>query len=283
MNRRDFLHSLFYGLAGTVLLNNIDVAYAASGNRKLRKIGLQLYTVRRDLERDFEATLRRIADLGIKEVEFAGYFGRSPEQIYKLLKTLRLVSPSAHITTETLRKSLPDAIKTAKIIGHKYLVLGYLPEEERRSLNDYRKLIRLLNPTGEECRKAGLQFAYHNHDFEFAEIDGKTPYDLILAETDAQAVKMELDLYWITKAGLSPISYFERHPGRFPLVHVKDMDNTARKFFTEVGRGVIDFRKIFSHAKTAGIEHYFIEQDETPGEPIESVKISLKNLQALKF
>lgn len=265
------------------MLNNISIIGEASAKGKLSGIGLQLYTVRRSLEQDFEITLRRIAALGIKEVEFAGYFDRSPKRINKLLRSLGLASPSAHISTETLRKGLPQAIEAAKIIGHKYLVLGYLPEGERRSLDDYRKLIKLLDRAGEECRKAGLQFAYHNHDFEFVAIDGKMPYDLILAETDARTVKMELDLYWITKAGLSPISYFEKYPGRFPLVHVKDMDGTPRKFFTEVGGGVIDFGTIFSKANEAGIKHYFIEQDETPGEPLESVKISLKNLKALKF
>jgi sugar phosphate isomerase/epimerase len=125
--------------------------------------------------------------------------------------------------------------------------------------------------------------AYHNHDFEFAAIGGTVPYDLILAGTDPRTVQMEMDLYWVTKAGLNPVSLFEKHPGRFPLVHVKDMDNTPRKFFTEVGRGVIDFRTVFSKAKEAGIKHYFIEQDETPGDPLESVEISLNYLRALKF
>jgi sugar phosphate isomerase/epimerase len=283
MNRRTLLQNLAGGIAGTLLFNNISITGEASDKRKLSKIGLQLYTVRKSMEQNFETTLRRIAALGIKEVEFAGYFNQSPERINKLLESFRLAAPSAHINTEMLCDRLPQSIEAAKIIGHQYLVLGYLPEEKRKSLDDYKKLIRLLNRTGEECRKAGLQFAYHNHDFEFIEIDNKIPYDLILAETDAHAVKMELDLYWITKAGLNPVSYFEKYPGRFPLVHVKDMDNTPQKFFSEIGRGIINFRKILSKAGEAGIKHYFIEQDETPGEPLESVKISLRYLQALKF
>ena len=111
---------------------------------------------------------------------------------------------------------------------------------------------------------------------------GKLPYDLILAETDPQTVKMEMDLYWITKAGFDPVTYFKEYPKRFELVHVKDMDATPEKSFTEAGRGVIDFKKIISKAREAGIRHYFIEQDKTPGEPLESVKISLKYLQSLK-
>jgi len=277
------LHNLVCGLAGAVLSNDIGNADAASGTGKSSRVGLQLYTVRKSLQLDFEATLRRVAELGIKEVEFAGYFDQPPARINKLLKRLGIRAPSAHISTETLRNGLPSAIESAKIIGHKYLVLGYLPEEERKSLQDYGRLVDLLNRAGEECSRAGLRLAYHNHDFEFAAIGGIVPYDLILAGTDPRTVQMEMDLYWVTKAGLNPVSLFEKHPGRFPLVHVKDMDSTPRKFFTEVGRGVIDFVKIFSKAKEAGIKHYFIEQDETPGDPLESVGISLNYLRALKF
>lgn len=280
MNRRTLLKSIVYGIGGGILFDEIS---AASGRKTLPKIGLQLYTVRRDLEKDFEGTLRLVAALGIKEVEFAGYFGQKPEEIKKLLKSLKISAPSAHTDTESLRQNLTQTIETAKVIGHKYLVLGYLPENERKSLDSYKKLIELLNKTGEECRKADLQFAYHNHDFEFTKLEEKIPYDLILSETDIQNVKMQLDLYWTTKAGKNPISYFEKYPGRFPSVHVKDMDDTAKKSFTEVGRGVIDFKKIFSKADQAGIRHYFIEQDETPAAPLESVKISLNYLKKLKF
>ena len=280
MNRRTLLKNMVYGIGGGVLFNKTG---AASGRKTLSKIGLQLYTVRRDLEKDFEGTLRLVSALGIKEIEFAGYLGKKPENIKKLLKELKLSAPSAHIGTETLRKDSAKTIEDAKIIGHKYLVLGYLPEGERKSLDDYKKLIELINKSGEECRKADLQFAYHNHDFEFLKLEEKIPFDLILAETDSENVKIELDLYWTTKGGKNPVDYFEKYPKRFPLVHVKDMDNTPKKSFTEVGRGVIDFKKIFSKADRAGIRHFFIEQDETPGAPLESVKISLKYLKELKF
>ncbi len=282
MNRRTLLKNLTFGIGGAVLLNNFSFPAKTFG-KNLSKIGLQLYTVRRDLEKDFEGTLRKVASLGIGEVEFAGYFNQKPQVIKKLFKQLKLGAPSSHISTEDLRKNLSKAIEDAKIIGHKYLVLGYLPEEERKSLDDYKKLIELLNKTGEECHKNGLQFAYHNHDFEFKKIEDKIPYDLILAETDEQKLKMEMDLYWISKAEFDPIFYFEKHPGRFPLVHVKDMDNSQKKYFTEVGRGTINFKKIFGASKIAGIKHYFIEQDETPDEPLESVKISLEYLRELRF
>lgn len=283
MDRRNFLKGSSVGFGGAILLSNKTVSGKIFAAKYLKKIGLQLYTVRNELQNSFEETLRKVAALGINEVEFAGYFGQKPETIKSLLKRFDLASPSAHIDTETLRKILPKAIEDAKTIGHKYLVLGYLPEQERKTLDDYKKLVELLNKAGEECKKAGLQFAYHNHDFEFKTTDGKIPYDLILAETDAEKVKMELDLYWITKAGFDPLLYFEKYPKRFPLVHVKDMDKTFEKSFSEVGRGTIDFKQIFAKSKLAGIEHYFIEQDETPADPFESVKISLKFLRELRF
>jgi sugar phosphate isomerase/epimerase len=283
MNRRTLVRAVVYGLGGAVWLNNSSLTGEAAGRKKLSKIGLQLYTVRRQLERNFDETLKQVAALGVKEVEFAGYFGQNPARIKTLLKSLKLAAPSAHISTETLRSGLAKALEDARVIGHKYLVLGHLPESERKSLDDYKEMIELINKAGEECRRAGVQFAYHNHDFEFIKIEDKIPYDLILAETDAQKVRMELDLYWISKAGVDPIPYLEKHPGRFPLVHVKDMDDTPKKFFTEVGHGTIDFKKIFSKAAVAGIRHYFIEQDETPAAPLESVKTSLKYLKELRF
>jgi len=282
MNRRTLLKNLAYGFGGAVLLYNTSFKVEAGAKKKLSKIGLQLYTVRRELERDFEETLRQVAALGVDEVEFAGYFGQKPERVRELLKKFGLASPSAHISTETLRGGMSQAIANAQTIGHQYLVLGWIPEAER-SLDGYKKLVELLNKAGEACQKANLQLAYHNHDFEFKKIDGQTPYDLILAETDREKVKLELDLYWISKAGADPLVYFEKQPGRFPLVHVKDMDATEKKYFTEVGRGTIDFKKIFAKAKTAGVKHFYIEQDETPAAPLESVRISLKYLRELRF
>ena len=280
MNRRTLLRALAYGFGGAILLDKINITAEAA---KLSKIGLQLYTVRRELKQDFEGTLRKVAALGIKEVEFTDYFGQNPARVKELLKNLKIAAPSVHTNTKTLRDGLAKAIEDAKIIGHQYLVLGWLPEEERKSLDDYKRLVELINKAGEECGKAGLRFAYHNHDFEFKELEKQIPYDLILAETDAAKVKMELDLYWISKAGFDPLAYIEKHPKRFPMVHVKDMDATPKKYFTEAGRGTINFGKIFAKADTAGIKHYYIEQDETPAAPLKSVEISLKYLKELRF
>jgi sugar phosphate isomerase/epimerase len=128
-----------------------------------------------------------------------------------------------------------------------------------------------------------VQFAYHNHDFEFAPLEGKVPYDLLLERTDPRAVKLEMDLYWTVKGGASPVEYFERHPGRFHLLHVKDMDATPRRFFADVGRGTIDFKSIFARSRKAGVRHYFVENDEPAGSPFDSLRASFDYLRRLEF
>lgn len=283
MKRRTFLNHTFAGALGGLSLAKSNLAASIFKKRKLSRIGLQLYTVRRELEKDFAGTLAQVAALGFGEVEFAGYFDHTPQQVKAILDRNHLSAPSAHIPISALRGDLQQAVEAAQIIGHQYLICAWLPPEERKSLDDYKKLVDLFNSAGERVKKAGLQFGYHNHDFEFVPDGGKIPYDLILAGTDPKAVIMEMDLYWVTKAGQSPLHYFSSHPGRFPLVHVKDMDATPKRFFTEVGRGVIDFKPIFASAGKAGIKHFFVEQDETPGSPFSSIKVSIDYLKQLEF
>jgi len=283
MKRRAFLNNLVVSSLGGFALTRTSSLFAFPVNKRLSRIGLQLYTVRNPLEKDFEGTLAKVASLGYTEVEFAGYFNHKPAEVKAILNRYNLSSPSAHISTSVLRGNLQEAIDAAHMVGHQYIVCAYLPAEERRTMDDYKRLIDRFNSAGEQFRKAGIQFAYHNHDFEFQRMDEKLPYDVILAETDPVTVKMEIDLYWITKAGQNPLEYFRRYPGRFPLAHIKDMDATPKRFFTEVGQGTIDFKKILSSAGTAGFKHYFVEQDETPGSPFSSIKISFDYLKQLQF
>jgi len=161
---------------------------------------------------------------------------------------------------------LTKVIADAKAIGNRYIVCAYIEAEERRSLDDYRQHDELFNLVGETCRVAGIQFAYHNHDFEFEPIEGKIPFQVLLAETDPALVKIEMGLYWITKGGGEPFEYFEANPGRFVMFHVKGIDATPRRH-TEVGRDSIHFERIFSRAEQAGAKHFFVEQDESPRLP----------------
>lgn len=280
MNRRHFINRLTLAAAGLSLYNRNALA---AGKRRLSRIGMQLYTVRRELEKEFEGTLAQVAALGYKEVEFAGYFGHKPEEVKTILKRLKLDAPAAHVQLSELRGDLRPLIDAAHTIGHKYLLVAWLPPEERRTLDNYRRLADLYNEAGARMQREGVQFAYHNHDFEFVPLEGKIPYDLLLERTDPSIVKLEMDLYWTVKGGAKPVEYFERHPGRFHLLHVKDMDSTPRRFFADVGRGVIDFKPIFARSRAAGVRHYFVENDEPSGSPFESLRVSFDYLRRLEF
>lgn len=286
MQRRIFIDTVVRGAVGA--WGGLRLAQSAFGNAanpgsKVEKVGLQLYTVRNQLKADFDGTLAKVAAIGYKEIEFAGYYDRTPEQVKAVLEKNHLSSPSAHVQLIQMQGDWEKTVETAKTIGHRYLVLAYLQPNERKTLDDYKRLAERLNRAGEVCQKAGLQMAYHNHNFEFDVLDGEIPYDVLLNGTDAKLVKMELDLYWIVKAKQQPETYFARYPNRFRLVHVKDMDNTPKQFFTEVGRGVMDFKRLLAQARKAGVEHYFVEQDECPGSPLDSIQISFDYLHRLTF
>jgi sugar phosphate isomerase/epimerase len=275
ISRRRFLNAAALS-AGAACL---PTACAA---RKLGKIGLQLYTLRNEMGKDLPGTLAQVAGIGYKEVEFAGYFNRPPQEIRALLDKHGLTAPSAHVPLNAVEKEMDKTIEAAKVVGHRYLVCPFLMPNDRRTIDDYKRHAATFNRAGEACKKAGIQFAYHNHDFEFMPLGGQMPFDVLLAATDAKLVQIELDLYWIVKAGQDPLAYFAKHPGRFPLVHVKDMADTPQKNFTEVGRGTIDFKKIFARAGQAGIKHYFVEQDQSPA-PAESIKTSFAYLSKLDY
>jgi len=250
---------------------------------RLSTIGLQLYTVRRNLERDFEGTLAQVAKVGFREVELAGLFGRAPKDVRSSLEREGLHVPSMHVDLPEIQTAFARTLETGTALGVGYIICAWLAPEERESLEDYKRHIETFNRAGEQAKEAGIQFGFHCHDFEFVPLQGVVPYDLLLKDTDASLVQMEMDLYWITKAGADPLSYFRQYPGRFPLVHVKDMDATPEKGFTEVGKGVVDFRRVFAQAKLGGIRHYFVEQDETKGPAIESARESYEYLETLDF
>lgn len=284
IDRRTFLKGLG-AVTGAAAIGLPPVsAKAADTSKRLERIGLQLYTLRRDMERDFEGTLQTVAAIGYNEVEFAGYFGRSPASVRATLDRLGLAAPAAHIgTPASLTKDWEKTIEAGKVMGHRYLIVAWIEEKERRTLDDYRRYADLFNAAGETARKAGVRFAYHNHDFEFVPLDGKVPYDLLLERTDPALVAMEMDLFWIRKAGRDPLEYFRRSPGRFEAVHVKDMDGSPQQRMVDVGKGKIDFARIFAQGKKAGIRHFFVEHDDPQPSAIESVRTSYRYLKRLKF
>ncbi|KQS33648.1 sugar phosphate isomerase/epimerase [Dyadobacter sp. Leaf189] len=287
ISRKSFMKASALMLA-TPMLSKLNWESKAAS-----KIGLQLYTLRNELSKDLLGTLKKVSAIGYKEVELFGYsdgkfFGKTPKEFKAMLGDLGLNPVSGHYgagvenktAKGTLSNNWQQAIDDAAEIGQKYAVCAYLTDKERQSIDQYKSYVDLFNKSGEVAKKAGLQFGYHNHDFEFKKIDGQLPYELI-ASTDPNLVKLELDLYWIVKAGMDPVDLFKKYPGRFPLWHVKDMDKTDQSF-AEVGTGSIDFKKIFDARKTAGLTHFFVEQDVAKRPPLEAIEISFKNVTKMK-
>jgi sugar phosphate isomerase/epimerase len=291
MDRRTFLKTA--GTVGAVTLLPARLSWAA-GDHRIEKVGLQLYTVRDLMKDDFDGTIAKVAAIGYKEVEFAGYFGRTPQQVRAACDKNGLAAISTHIQWDELDDKFPSVIDAAKAIGMNYIVNPWIPEEQRKSPDIWKKAADKFNRCGEQTKKAGIQFAYHNHWFEFLPVNGKLPYDELLRQCDANLVKMEMDLCWITAAGGDPLKYFNRYPGRFPLVHVKDLKTLpkvtsggAQNYgdtvdLTEVGSGVIDWKKIFAQSQKAGIKHYIVEHDH-PAAPFESIKTSYEYLARIRF
>lgn len=257
--------------------------------------GVQLYTVRELMKQDFRGTLTRIAALGYREVEFSGYFGQSPKTIRTLLDDLGLAAPSAHAGDALLGPDATRAIDDALTVGHRYLVVAWVAPEQWRDLDGWKRRAQAFNRAGELCRRAGLQFCYHNHHFEFAQIQGQRPYDLLLADCDAQLVQMELDLCWAAAARQDALQLLRDHPGRFPLVHLKQLRALPRldggdvlslrmeeagELMTEVGPGVVDFKRLLADPASRGIRHFFVEHDQ-PAAPLQSVATSLRYLRSL--
>lgn len=237
------------------------------------KIGLQLYTLRDDIAKDVKGVIGKVAAAGYKEVETFGlskeqkFFGLSVKEFGQLLKANNLTTPSGHyMPSEMLfENGNGDDVKklcdVGNTLGHKYIVIPYLEAGRRKSIDQYKALAERMNKAGEICKKGNLQLAYHNHDFEFLEIDGQRGYDVFMNETDKGLLKLELDLYWVVRAGLNPVDLFKKQPGRFPMVHIKDMDKVDRTKNTEIGNGSINFKKIIANAKLGGIKHYYVEHE----------------------
>lgn len=259
--------------------------------------GLALYTVRDDMGKDAQATLKAVADAGYTNIEAAGYedgkfYNMSPDAFKSLLQELNLTPISTHqgsVTLENAEAMMADV----KAAGFEYFVIPVPPmglfkvDSETRTMSmtgGAKNLAEILNTLGEKANAAGLQLLYHNHDFEFKkDADGIVPIDYLLENTDPDYVNFQMDLFWVKKAGADPLAYFEKYPGRFKIWHVKDMDEQGR--FAPVGEGTIDFTRILDKKDRSGMKYYMVEQDQTFDgmEPLEAIKISHKGLKKFGF
>ncbi|UPQ75924.1 sugar phosphate isomerase/epimerase family protein [Chryseobacterium nepalense] len=287
MHRKDFIKLSSLGFLG---LYSCGIS---PFKKRQNTLAIQLYTVRDAMSANPEKTLERLAAMGFTGLEIYAYnstfFGKTPQEFQRILKNtgLRVIS-SHHITGNfnkgqgTLLYNWEKSVEDLHFIGSEYMVCSYLFPQER-NLENYKKLPELLENSGKVTKEAGIQFAYHNHDFEFEKFDdNRNVYDFILENSSPELVKMELDLYWISKAGIDPLMYFEKYPGRFPLWHVKDM-KAGTKDFTEIGNGTIDFERIFKAGKQAGLQYWFLEQDSSDKDIFESICISNEFIAKNRF
>lgn len=268
MKRREFVKlSSSIAISTTVLPSLVSCSSSATAHN----YGLGIYTVRDAMFSDPQGTLQRLKEIGYTDVELWSYdkgnfFNTPAAELKIMLDDLEMTASSLHVGIGPLSNELDMVIEAASTLGQKYINCNYLSEEERQSLDQYRGYVDLFNAVGEKTKSAGMQFGYHNHDFEFFDFEGTKPYDLLLDGCDADLVKFEMDMYWMTYANEDPAAYFNRYPGRFPLWHVKDMD--ADKKFAPVGSGTIDWQKVFALSEQAGLEQFFVEQDQPHSDDI---------------
>lgn len=242
----------------------------------MTQVGLQLYTVRDDMEQDFEGTLRKIAALGYQGVEFAGYFGRTAEQVKAILEETGLTVLGAHTPYVKLRDSLDEEIAFNKAIGNTTLIMPFLEEGDRQR---WHEIFEEMDKIGQRCAEAGVTFCYHNHEFELTQhLDGQPVLDVMFSKLSAERLQMELDTCWVHYAGLDPLAYIAKYSDRLPLVHWKDMvkreDGSAET--VELGHGEVDVKAIADAAIKAGAAWLVVEQDYCAGNPLDCIEESMR-------
>ncbi|MCF8373427.1 MAG: sugar phosphate isomerase/epimerase [Bacteroidales bacterium] len=251
-----------------------------------KEVGLQLYSIRELVKKDLAGTLKILKEIGYSTIEAAGYgnnnfYDLNPGDFKTIVFDEGLNPLSSHcgITIENAQKTIDDHLEG----GFSYIVLPSIPGEKRKSIDDYKTLADEFNQIGELCKKNGFGFGYHNHAFEFEKKDGQIPYDVLLNETEADKVFFQLDTYWIVYGGYQPVEYFNKFPGRFKHLHIKDMDKGAEKHSTEIGSGIINFKEIVGATNISGMEHIIVEQEHFTIDPIESITQSYNYINSLKF
>jgi sugar phosphate isomerase/epimerase len=304
LKRRDFIRSTGAFTMGAMFMPFKENSFF--GSSPIDKPGLQLFTFFGVIEKDVPGTLKKIADSGYKELESAfsslgGYYGLKPKEFAALVKNNGLSWQSHHVlgtpfklpagakmpngadgkpmkmpVMRNLKENMQELVDEAAEGGVNYLVCANI---SHGTGDEIKQAVEVLSKTGEACKKAKITFAYHNHESEFREVEGQIPYQVFLSQIDADLLKMELDLGWAIHSGNDPIKLFKKHPGRFPLWHVKDISKETSKP-VEIGAGYIDFKPIFANASTAGMKHFFIEQDGAP-KPFENIAASLTNLKKM--
>jgi sugar phosphate isomerase/epimerase len=324
MNRRDFLASAAATAAAMITGRAAQVmAHDSATASRLDRIGLALFTVPQLLEADFPGTLRQLAGIGYRELQFfgpypfsvpaahtrwatvsaslglkrSGFYGRTPAQVRTIMDDNGLTSPIMHVDLDTLRTRLDAAAEAAHALGQGYLGPSSIPAEARRNLDGYKRVADEFNEIGARMQKLGLRLAYHNHGYGMTKMEGQIPLKVVIERTEPALVALLMDLYWTVAGGGDPIAYLDAYPGRYELMHVKDMSKRVRftgdggdyeqwmslfPYMADAGSGVLDLRTILSHAKRSGVRHFLVEQDLAPN-GIDTVRKSYRYLAGLEL
>ncbi|MDF1574086.1 MAG: sugar phosphate isomerase/epimerase [Bacteroidales bacterium] len=293
-NRRGFIKTSAAGALGVMALGPLGCTSVAADDKKSYGVGLQLYSIRDAVAEDVPGSLQKVSDMGYKYLELAGYtdgkfYGYAPAEFKKMVNDLGMEILSSHTMVEAAGITLDNARIMADAhaaLDAKYCIQPWV-EEVDRNIESYKRMIADWNQVGQIMKETGIQFGYHNHNFEFLNIDGIVPYyDLFMTEMDADLITMEIDLYWVTKAGQDPVEMFKKYPGRFQLFHLKDMYEETPPYFdvikddiSPVGAGKIDFKRIMAEKELAGMKHFFVEDDnQGNGKPFEGIETSINNI-----
>ena len=277
ITRRQFLLN-----TGVLAIGSTGLPSFLAENKKVSNIGIQLYTFRKEMLEDAIGTLKQLAALGIKQIESARspkghYYGLKPKEIKQICSDLGMTLRSGHVhLDDQWQQTLTDAAEA----GQEYVICSTMPTNGQ-TVENYSKVATAFNTAGEDCKKYNLKFGYHNHEYEFEQHDGQILYDVLLNNTKADLVHMELDLGWVVAAGKNPLDYFNKFAGRFPLWHLKDMD-LAKKHSTEFGKGSLDIKLMLKNAAKSGMKYFFVEQEEYASTPLESMKHNMSYLKKLK-
>ncbi len=300
MLRRTFLKNSL--LATAALPTSHQILQMLQSGMKLKKVGIQLFSLPKMLDQDFLGGVKMLANMGYKELELygpypfsaqsnqerwkflapmlgfsgSGYFGRTIQEVKQILKDHGLTAPSAHTDLDTLLNHMDKLGEAAQTLGHKYVVLPAIPDERRKTLDDYKRVADDFNKIGENAQKHGLRFAYHNHGYGLSPMNGQVPFELLMAQTDPNLVFLEMDIYWTSAGGIDPLAYLDKYNKRYKALHIKDMKEPKRfagdggdapqwmalfPYMCSVGDGVLNVANIIKKAQSVGVEHFFVEQD----------------------
>ncbi len=285
MNRRIFLSTLGLAAAAPHLACAPRAGLMTTTPRRLRRVGIQLYTLRDDARRDLERTLGDIAQAGYNDVELLSSmnnFGMPPERLRAILDRDGLRAPSTHIDGRAF-DDLSRQIDAAKILGHQYLILASLPNGDHPTLDNYRLWADRLNEAGRRALASGIRIGFHDESVDFRPINGIVPYDLLVERTDPDLVRLQLDTGNLAQAGADPLDYLKRYGSRYWLFHIKDVPALGAAHDTDLGKGVIDFKRLLANIDHIDDKVLYVEQESYPGSPLESARRDYTYLSTLEF